>query len=648
MNEHRPTMTLTRGHSCILCQQRKVRCDQQKPCTNCIRAQAECKVAPPKPVKRRKKKLRRRELIERVRQYEALLTKHGVEFESVTGNEDEPASSDTEPDVAGVTVSEGEGPRECVCQRRDKSNHHVLDLIFNQSDGFPFMLGSSASTITHLHPPGVRIFQLWQVYINNVNPLLKLTHIPTLQSSIVEASVDPARASRPLEALMFCIYLITVKSMADEELTTTLGESKALLVARFNEACQQALSNAGLMKSNDLMVLQAFMLYLLSAGREVDTRTLSCWMGIAVRMAIHLSLHRDGYLLGLSPFETEQRRRLWWQLVALDERIAEITGSTVTILSSPGADCRLPSNLNDADLHPDVKEPPVPHTGATEMLFYLARMEVMIATASTHSKIEPPIVEHGQSPRATSDMGCFGGSSSRYPPFADLESFKRYMKSTYLNHCNDEIPLHKMASMTIHIGLCKVQLIDGLRVGKRSPSLGGTDCIDLLLCATRMLEYDTEIHAHESLVGFHWYTALFVPIEGYMILVGNLRRGAFTDGDDRAWRAICENYGHRKFIRHIQNPIHASFRDAVLDAWSTRKENIASRGATPEAPPDLIQVLQQQLGPNTVELPQNPTSGSQKTYQESDLVFGDDLNRPPLGNIGNIFGDEWLNYDSIF
>ncbi|KAH8434413.1 fungal specific transcription factor domain-containing protein [Aspergillus melleus] len=237
-------------------------------------------------------------------------------------NKDEPASSDTEPDVAGVTVSEGKELRQCVCQKRDNGDHHVLNLILNQSEGFPFMVGSSESTITHLHPPGVRIFQLWQVYINNVNPLLKITHIPTLQPKIVDASVDSAQASRPLEALMFCIYLVAVKSMTDDEVTTTLGEPKALSVARFNEACQHGLLNAGLIKSNNIMVLQAFVLYLLSEGREVDTRTLSCWIGIAVRMAIHLRLHRDGYRLGLSPFETEQRRRLWWQLVALDKRIA--------------------------------------------------------------------------------------------------------------------------------------------------------------------------------------------------------------------------------------------------------------------------------------------------------------------------------------
>ncbi|PLB48606.1 hypothetical protein P170DRAFT_425648 [Aspergillus steynii IBT 23096] len=637
-------MTLTRGHSCVLCQQRKVRCDQQKPCSNCVRAQAECKVVPPKPVTRRKKKLRKRDLVDRVQRYEALLRDNGIQFDSIQDNADEHVS-ETEPDLGGLTASEGEEIRKCVCQKRDKNSRPILNMIFNETAGFPFMVGPAAFTITHLHPPGIQIFQLWQVYINNVNSLLKLTHIPTLQSKIVSAGVNTGHIPRPLEALMFSIYLITVKSMTDEQVTTTLGQPKAVLVTRFNEACQHALSNAGLMKSNDLVVLQAFVLYLLSMGRDVDARTLSCWMGIAVRMATHLGLHRDGYRLGLSPFETEQRRRLWWQLVALDERIAEITGSTVTILSSSGADCPLPSNVNDADLHPDAKETPVPHTGATEMLFYLSRMQVMIASASTHTKIDPQPGQTRDSCNVPSEQSNAGAFSLRHPLFQDMSSFEDYVESTYLKHCNGKIPFHHLALAMTRIALCKLQLIRGLHAGQHPTSMREADHVKLFICARRMLEYDTEIHSYESMRGFHWYTALHVPMEGYMILLRKLRHGVFND-DDRAWKAICDNYQLRQFIRHVQNPIHAAFRDAVLDAWSARCELVASRVGPPETPPHLVQVLQQHLGSNTGTLGQRSVSDPLEMCQDFEFMLGDGLNLPPLDN-GGIYGAEWLDYDKV-
>lgn len=77
------SIKLTRGHSCVLCQQRKVRCDKNKPCANCVKAGVECKVVPPQPPRRRKKKPHERELIERLRKYETLLSQNGVDFEPI-------------------------------------------------------------------------------------------------------------------------------------------------------------------------------------------------------------------------------------------------------------------------------------------------------------------------------------------------------------------------------------------------------------------------------------------------------------------------------------------------------------------------------------------------------------------------------------
>lgn len=103
-----PSNKITRGHSCILCQQRKVRCDKQKPCSNCIKARAECVPSAPTGPRRRRRKLTEADLVVRLRRYEHLLKKHGVKL-------------DDEEDIAneheGVDVHEraeynkaGEGP----------------------------------------------------------------------------------------------------------------------------------------------------------------------------------------------------------------------------------------------------------------------------------------------------------------------------------------------------------------------------------------------------------------------------------------------------------------------------------------------------------------------------------------------------------
>lgn len=74
-------MKLTRGTSCVVCQQRKVRCDKQKPCSNCVKAGVECRVVPPLPPRRRKKRLQERDLLERLKKYEDLLREHNINFD---------------------------------------------------------------------------------------------------------------------------------------------------------------------------------------------------------------------------------------------------------------------------------------------------------------------------------------------------------------------------------------------------------------------------------------------------------------------------------------------------------------------------------------------------------------------------------------
>lgn len=79
-------LKLTRGTSCVLCQQRKVRCDKRKPCANCVKARVECRVVPPLPPRRRKKRVQERDLIERLKKYEKLLAENGISVDPIGQN----------------------------------------------------------------------------------------------------------------------------------------------------------------------------------------------------------------------------------------------------------------------------------------------------------------------------------------------------------------------------------------------------------------------------------------------------------------------------------------------------------------------------------------------------------------------------------
>ena len=140
--------------------------------------------------------------------------------------------------------------------------HHAFDAMFENNDGFPFVVGGAMISVTAAHPSAIQIFQLWQIYIQNVNPLLKLSHITTLQGQIISAGANTAKIPKPLEALMFSIYFSAITSLTDEEVQATFGEDKAVLLTKYHNATQQSLVNAGFMRSTELMVLQALLLYL--------------------------------------------------------------------------------------------------------------------------------------------------------------------------------------------------------------------------------------------------------------------------------------------------------------------------------------------------------------------------------------------------
>lgn len=79
-----PFNKITRGHSCLSCQQRKVRCDGQRPCSTCVRSGDQC--APAKSLKTIKRQDARSGLVNdrlrsRLKRCEELLQASGIKIE---------------------------------------------------------------------------------------------------------------------------------------------------------------------------------------------------------------------------------------------------------------------------------------------------------------------------------------------------------------------------------------------------------------------------------------------------------------------------------------------------------------------------------------------------------------------------------------
>ncbi len=147
---------------------------------------------------------------------------------------------------------------------REDGVRRVWDSLFEDDDHF--LLGSrkSAVNLSTLHPDPSEIPRLWQVYLENVSPLLKVVHTPSLQARIIAAAGNTINISPNQEALMFSIYCMAVLSLDKESCEALFGTPKEDLVTRYQFGCQQALLNAGFLRTDDRDCLTSLLHYLVS------------------------------------------------------------------------------------------------------------------------------------------------------------------------------------------------------------------------------------------------------------------------------------------------------------------------------------------------------------------------------------------------
>ncbi|CCG84994.1 protein of unknown function [Taphrina deformans PYCC 5710] len=84
------------------------------------------------------------------------------------------------------------------------------ERLYGDNDFLLFGSPDADVNLFNLHPEPAHIFKLWQLYLENVDPLLKITHAPSLQARITEALDSLYNIESNLEALMFSIYYLRI------------------------------------------------------------------------------------------------------------------------------------------------------------------------------------------------------------------------------------------------------------------------------------------------------------------------------------------------------------------------------------------------------------------------------------------------------
>ncbi|KAF2018143.1 hypothetical protein BU24DRAFT_421145 [Aaosphaeria arxii CBS 175.79] len=635
--------------ACILCQQRKVKCDRKFPCSNCTRAGTQCVPGHAVTTRQRRRRFPERDLLDRIRRYEDLLRKNNIPFEPLHGNSTDiatPETADTSqhPSPLENTGSSEYSPRDESGDNgppkagfiniwnawsqsgspdgsddNDDEDHDsdssqvrvrhatvkkALEHMFEKGDDH-LLFGARASLndLSALHPPQVQIFRFWQIYLDNVNPLLKVTHTPTLQPRIINAignlgSIEPA-----LEALMFSIYCVALISITEAECRTSFGSERGHLLANYSFGCQQALLKSGILRTTERECLTAFYIYLISIKAESEPRALSTMLGVAVRLAQHMRMHSESANAKYPALEAEMRRRLWWSLAAFDARVSEQSDFKGGIMC-PGWDCSIPSNVNDFDLRPEMKVAPASQEKITEATFAVVRSELadFVRNCSYYLDFINPLL------KPVAHVSAKSG---------DLSTLTKSIEEKYLTHCDERNPLHFMIIWVTRSYLAKHTLFEQYQKQWRSDMVVTEEQRDVALChALDMFVADTNLISSPLVSGYYQYVATLFPFPAYLHVVQDLRRRAHGKHAQRAWDTMSKNYEVRCMTGWwdpVDNPMTKIVHKAVVQAWSAY-EKLAQESGREVSPPFFVTSMQ------TKSMQMNPALQTREAPQDANFL----------------------------
>ncbi|OHW89625.1 fungal specific transcription factor domain-containing protein [Colletotrichum incanum] len=600
--------------ACVFCHHRKIKCDRKSPCANCVKADQQCipsTRAPPGAGRRRIVK----DLLERLQQCESLLTQVAPrDWEGRPVGAETPGSTIVASSPATSWVSYEEARKQpssrpngkIVCNEgratfmenplRGNVIDHLqfsrLSLDDNEHSTNPSGSASVSEYAEPVHQKSmdfdlfalgpVEVLRLWQVFLERVNPMIKIVHVPSLEPLVFEAATDRFNLSTDFEALICSINVVAIMALSESESIQMLKleKSKALCNSMF--ALKKALTKIDFLRKYNITILQCLVLYLLSLQGQFDRHAAWILTGTLVRIAQRMGLHRDGELLGLSPFETEIRRRIWWQIIMLETKYAVLAGFCDTLLP-PNWDTKLPSNVNDADLLPGSSEPVKSREGATEMAFCLMLYESRAFFCDNPVPEFEAVILGGGNVSTESSKRFAGQSLEKYRLIVDqYEERLAGVEKRYTNPTAGGIHLvaSKIRSLT-------AQRMRDMILHAREPwdeKVDGQSSQQSFFRAW-VISFESDVNWYDTIDDkFTWYLKLHFQADAFSVMIELLQWQPVGTLVDRAWKVIDRLYDYHHEMYDMGKRDNFQRAENLLAGWSRRELAFRNLGISCDTP----------------------------------------------------------------
>lgn len=356
-----------------------------------------------------------------------------------------------------------------------------------------------------------------------------ILHRPSIRKLIGKAATNADFLDPTSEALVFAVYFAAVTSMEPEECRDRLGEDHQSALRHYRFATEQALARADLLHAKQLTIVQAAVLFLIARWRSGDVRFVWAMTAVVLRLAQGLGLHRDGTKLGLGPFDTEMRRRLWWQIYLLDTQTSEYQATTPQIFEGT-YDTELPLNTDDSDLFSESEQPFTQRTGFAETTFFLVRCEFNMRYRQ---------LMHGSSLQLRSNQLTIEDTISA------LYELNTFIENQCLRFCDRTIPIQWVAATVTRVALARLWLTAHLsleRTGELSTGVWEQRREVLFGTAIEILEFAHLLESSEETRQWSWMFQMYRQWHAFAFILSELCVRPASALEDRGWRIAILTY----------------------------------------------------------------------------------------------------------
>ncbi|OAL53504.1 hypothetical protein IQ07DRAFT_584226 [Pyrenochaeta sp. DS3sAY3a] len=393
-------------------------------------------------------------------------------------------------------------------------------LLLQSSDTFPLQTrhGTESPPLAQLSYR--RIY--WDAFVHNVDPIVRLLHKPTAVRAFMVPDVNHYKTEPSMAVMIHGVCLLAAISMPTSEVRVALGCDKTALVNSLNKTMEAALTAANFLASPCLVTLQGLVLYLYALKCNEDPRLVALG-GTAIKVAEQMRLNEDGVGLGYGPLEVELRRRVWWQLVLLGDRIDDC--STRPVLLSCLSDTRLPLNINDDEVSEAEDKFSPEQAGFTESSFCLMQYDIV----RTFHKItlERDYLYAMQKP-------------SHSEAEQQIVTLTQTLMAKYIQRFDYDKPLETFVADVMSMILAKRRLLvhTSLKSGDQAKARTKNQQDRLFLLGVQILELSRSIQTDARLERWRWLNGTYFQWSVTSLVLRELAVRPRSHITTRAWHVV--------------------------------------------------------------------------------------------------------------